>query len=310
MSSPPSGAEGRLRVAVTGSTGFIGEALVAALGRDGHRVHRVVRGAPAPEEVGWDVDGNRIEGEKLEGVDAVVHLAGENVGERWSAEKKRRIRESRVRGTRLLADALASLARPPRTLVSVSGVGFYGSGRGDELLTEESAPGSDFMAEVARAWEEATGPAARAGIRVAIPRLGLVVGAGGGALARMLPVFRMGGGGALGSGDQWWSWVALPDVVKAIRFLMGAGAPEGPVNVVAPEPVRNAEFTALLGRVLRRPTLLRVPAPALRLVFGEMADATLLASQRVVPARLLAEGFAFGYPTLEAALRSALDEPA
>lgn len=309
MTPPDTAPVERWSVAVTGSTGFLGSALVAALLRDGHRVLPVVRTAPGAGEVGWDPAAGIVEREKLEGVDAVVHFAGESIGERWSAERKRRIRESRVRGTRLLAGALASLARPPRVLVSTSAIGYYGS-RGDEVLEEGSGPGSDFLAGVVAEWEEASLLAAGAGIRVANPRFALVLGRGGGALARMLPVFRMGAGGVLGSGKQWWSWVSLEDAVDAVRFLVGADGLAGAVNVAAPEPVTNEGFTAALGAALHRPTVLRVPEAGLHLAFGEMADATLLASQRVVPARLLAAGFHFRHPTLESALRAALDEPA
>jgi len=300
------GPETPLRVAITGSTGLIGTALARSLRADGHRVLPVVRSRPKEGEIGWDPREGRIDEAGLHGVDAVVHLAGETVGERWTEARKARIRESRVRGTSLLARTLASLPRPPGVLVSASAIGYYGD-RGDEPLEEDAGPGSDFLAQVAQEWEAATEPAARAGIRVAIPRLGLVLSPAGGALARMLPVFQLGAGGRLGSGRQWWSWVSLPDVVRGIRFLLEAEATSGPYNLAAPEPVTNAEFTRTLGRVLSRPALFAVPEVALRLAFGEMADATLLASQRALPARLLGAGFAFRHPHLEAALRAVLN---
>lgn len=295
-------------VAVTGASGFIGSALVDALRRDGHRVSRLVRReARAPDEIGWSPQGGRVDAAALEEVDAVVHLAGESVGQRWTAEVKRRIRESRVEGTRLLAETLASLGRGPEVFLSASAVGIYGD-RGDERLTEGSLPGSDFLATVGQQWEAAAEPAARAGIRVAHPRFGVVLHPEGGALERMLPPFRLGAGGRLGSGEQWMSWISLPDTVAALRFLLDARELSGPFNVVAPEPVTNRELTEELGEVLGRPTLFPVPAMALRLLFGEMADATLLVSQRATPDRLLANGFTFQHPRLGGALRAALGE--
>lgn len=295
-------------VAVTGSSGFIGGALVEALRAAGDRVSRLVRHQPDPSrgEILWDPDTGRVDAAALEGVDAVVHLAGEPIGERWSADKKRRIRDSRVRGTRLLAEALASLSRPPEVLVSTSAIGIYGQ-RGSERLDEQSRPGSDFLAEVGQEWEAAAEPAALAGVRVVHPRMGLVLHPSGGALARMLPVFRLGGGGRLGGGQQWWSWIARPDAVDALRFLITTTGMRGPVNLVAPEPVTNREFTEALGQALHRPALFPVPAAALHLLFGEMADATLLASQRVAPDRLLGDGFVFRFPRLDTALRALLD---
>lgn len=299
----------RRTVAVTGASGLIGSALVRSLRADGHEVRRLVRGTPRPDrgEIGWDPAAGRVDAEGLAGVDAVVHLAGENVGKRWTAEVKRRIRESRVRGTSLLAGTLAALPRPPRVLVSASAIGYYGD-RGEETLTEGSGAGDDFLAEVGEAWEAAAEPAARAGIRVVLPRTGVVLTPEGGALERMLPVFRLGLGGRLGDGRQWMSWVSLPDVVRAFSYAVDTDSLSGPVNVVAPEPVTNAEFTRTLGRVLGRPTPAFVPRTALRLAFGEMADATLLASQRVLPARLLEAGFRFRHPSLEGALRAVLGE--
>jgi uncharacterized protein (TIGR01777 family) len=266
-----------------------------------------VRRTPRGGEIGWDPDAGRLDPADLDGIGAVVHLAGENIGARWTAARKRRIRESRVRGTRLLSEALARARRPPTTLVSISAVGIYGD-RGDELLTETSpvGPTADFLVRVATEWEAATEPARDAGIRVVLPRLGTVLDRNGGALARMLPPFRLGVGGRLGDGRQWMSWIALDDAVAVITRALEDPALSGPVNATAPTPVRNAEFTAALGRALRRPAVMPVPAAALRLVFGEMADVVLLGSSRAVPARLAEAGFSFRYPTIDAALRRAL----
>lgn len=296
------------RVAVTGSTGMIGSALVRALRADGHRVLRLVRSRPrdGADEVYWDPAGGQIDAGALEGVDAVVHLAGENVGQPpWTEERKQRIRESRVWGTTLLAGALAGLSARPPVLVSASGVGIYGD-RGDEVLTEESPPGTGFLAEVCRVWEASAEPAREAGIRVVHPRMGAVLSRDGGMLARLLLPFQLGVGGKLGSGRQWLSWVLLRDVVEAIRFAIRTGSLSGPVNLTSPNPVTNEEFTRSLGRVLGRPTFLGVPAFALKLALGQMADEALLVSQRAVPDRLRGEGFVFQYPGLEEALRIAL----
>lgn len=296
-------------VAVTGASGLMGSALVDSLTSDGFEVLRLVRSRPdrAAGEVQWDPAEGRIDAASLEGTSAVVHLAGENVGERWTSRKKERIRSSRVRGTALLADALASLANPPEVLVSASAIGYYGD-RGDERLDESSSPGHDFLGRVGVEWEAAAEPARRAGIRVVNPRFGVVLSRHGGAVARLLPVFQLGGGGTLGSGKQWMSWISLRDAVEAIRFAISTPGLSGPVNAAAPEPVTNAEFTRALGRVLGRPTLVAVPAVALRLVFGEMADATLLASQRAVPAKLREAGFHFRHPGIEEALRAAIGD--
>lgn len=295
-----------LRVAISGASGLIGTALSVALEREGHAVLPLVRSRRAgPGEIAWDPDAGRIDAAALEGLDAVVHLAGENIAQRWTPAARTRILESRVRGTGLLADTLASLRRPPEVLVSSSAVGYYGD-RGDELLDESSSPGDDFLAGVARAWEGAAEPASKAGIRVVHPRTGVVLSPAGGALGRMLPAFRLGAGGRFGSGRQWMSWIALDDVVDALRFVIHTPALAGPFDFTAPEPVTNAEFTRVLGRVLGRPTFLELPAVALRLLFGEMADRTLLASQRARPTRLLGAGFSFRYPRLEDALTALL----
>jgi uncharacterized protein (TIGR01777 family) len=298
----------RLRVAVTGATGLVGGALWPALATAGHRVDRVSRRPPRPgtTDIHWDPASGRLDAHALEGVDAVVHLAGESIAAgRWTAAVKARIRESRVEGTRLLAETLAQLDRRPRVLVSVSAVGYYGD-RGDEPLTEESPPGSGFLASVARAWEAAADPARVAGIRVVHPRLGLVLAGQGGALPRMLRPFRLGLGGAIGSGRQYWSWIALADVVRVIELALGAEEIRGPVNAVAPVPATNRAFTRALGQVLGRPTLLPLPAPVVRLLMGEMGQALLLGSARVLPRRLERAGFRFRYPELPSALRAAL----
>jgi hypothetical protein len=297
-----------MRILVTGSTGLVGSALVPFFTGGGHQVTRLGRsmtGAPA-SDLTWDPGAGRLDSAGLEGFDAVVHLAGENIGTgRWTAAKKDRIRRSRVEGTRLLCESLSRLTRPPRTLVCASAIGYYGS-RGDEILKEESAPGKDFLAEVCRAWEKASAPAAAKGIRVVHLRFGVILSPRGGALTRMLLPFRLGAGGVIGSGSQHMSWISLDDAVGAVHHALDAEGLSGPVNAVAPKPVTNREFTRTLGTVLSRPTIFPVPAFAARLAFGEMADALLLSSARVEPARLLATGYRFRHPDLEAALRQML----
>jgi uncharacterized protein (TIGR01777 family) len=300
-----------LRIAVSGSGGLVGSALAAVLAGDGHRVVRLVRreSEPGPDEVLWDPVAGRIDAAGLEGVDAMVHLAGENIASgRWSAARKERIRASRVEGTRLVAGALAGLAQPPRVLVNASAIGYYGD-RGDELLDEDSAPGSGFLAETCVAWEAATAPARQAGLRVVSLRIGVVLSAAGGALGRMLIPFRLGLGGRVGDGRQFMSWVALEDLVGIIRHGVFDDTLAGPVNAVAPRPVRNAEFTAALGRALRRPTPLPLPAWAVRLLLGEMGEALLLAGTRVVPTGLERAGFTFRHADLGSALASILAPP-
>jgi hypothetical protein len=246
---------------------------------------------------------------RLEGVDAVVHLAGENIAAgRWTAARKEEIRRSRVEGTRRLSESLARLSRRPKVLVSASAIGFYGN-RGDEILKEDSAPGSDFLAQVCRDWEAATDPASRAGIRVVHLRSGVILSPAGGALKKMLLPFKMGAGGRIGSGAQFMSWIAIDDTIGAIHHAIVTEPLQGPMNGVAPTPVRNAEFTRTLGRVLSRPAIAPMPAFAARLAFGEMANALLLASQRVMPTRLQASGYKFRYPELEGALRHLLGRP-
>ena len=297
-----------MNVAVSGASGLIGAALVSSLEAERHRAIRLVRRMPRPDEdaLRWDPSTGVLTPAGPSVADAVVHLAGDSIlGLRWTAEKKRRIRESRTTATRLLVETLTRLTNPPAVLVCASGIGYYGS-RGDEVLTEDSRPGTGFLADLARDWEAATATAIARGIRVVNLRLGVVLSARGGALATMLTPFRMGLGGVIGDGAQWMSWIALDDVIGAIRHALTTDALRGPVNTVAPAPVTNADFTRTLGRVLGRPTLIPLPAFAARLALGEMADELALVSQRVMPARLLASGFAFRRPTLEDALRAAL----
>jgi uncharacterized protein len=301
-----------LRVAVTGSTGLIGTALVASLRTAGHDVVRVVRGAEPHGErtLRWDPDAGTIDAGGLDGVDGVVHLAGASIaGGRWTEERKRLILESRTRGTSLLAETLAGLRAPPPVLISGSAMGYYGN-RGDEILTEDSKRGDGFLADVCAAWEAAAEPAAKAGIRVATIRTSLVLSLDGGAFPRLVKLTRFGLGGRLGSGRQWWSWITLDDQVAAIRFLLEHGEVSGPMNLASPNPVTNADFAALLGRLLRRPTVLPTPSFGAKLMLGEMGEELLLYSQRMRPAALVRAGFSFGHPDLEPALRFLLDRPA
>ena len=295
-----------MKVLVTGSSGLIGSALMPALRGAGHTVVPLVRGRPGPGFARWNPDDGSLDRGALDGVDAVVHLAGENIAAgRWTPAHKARIRDSRVQGTALLVRALRELDRKPRVFVSGSAVGFYGD-RGTALLDEGSARGRGFLADVSAQWEDAARPAADAGIRVVTMRTGVVLSGAGGALGKMLPPFRLGLGGPVGAGTQYMSWIALDDVVGAIQHLVATDSVVGPVNLVAPNAATNREFTKTLGKVLGRPTLFRVPAFAIRLALGEMADELLLASIRAQPARLTASGYRFRYPDLEAALRHVL----
>jgi len=293
-----------VKILFSGSHGLIGSALLPLLTSRGHRIIRLVRGDPGsgPDRISWDPASGRLEAPQLEGVDAVIHLAGESLASgRWTAARKARIRHSRVESTRLLAGALARLDRRPAALITASAVGYYGD-RGDEILVEDSAPGSSFLATLCRDWEAAAAPARQAGIRVAHLRSGVVLSPAGGVLARLLPVFRAGLGGRLGNGRQFMSWIGLDDEVEAIHHVLTHDAVQGPVNLVSPQPVTNREFTAALGRFLRRPAFLAVPAGLLRLALGELAG-EMLSSARAYPARLLATGYAFQDPELEGALR-------
>ena len=295
---------------MSGATGLIGGALAQRLTRDGHEVVPLVRRTPQPSEraIAWDPARGTIDRTALEGCDAVVHLAGENVFGRWTAAKKRRIRESRVAGTRLVSEAIAGLTRRPRVLLAASAVGYYGD-QGAAELTENSSRGTDFLADVARDWEAATAPAGRAGVRVANLRFGVVLDSSGGVLAKMLPAFRLGLGGPIGGGAQFFPWIALEDALGAILYVLATDSLAGPVNITAPHPVTQLEFVQTLGRVLRRPAVLPVPSFALRLAFGREAADMMGSGQRVLPARLLAAGFRFRFGELEPALRQLLAGP-
>ncbi|MBZ5647851.1 MAG: TIGR01777 family oxidoreductase [Acidobacteriia bacterium] len=293
-----------MRVAISGASGFIGSAVVRRLEADGHQVARLVRGTARPGEIHW-IPAGALDPQPLEGFDGVVHLAAENISGRWTATKKARILNSRVQGTLTIAATLARLQQKPKVLVSASAIGFYGP-RGEETLDETSSSGSDFLSEVAQQWESATEAAARAGIRVVLLRFGVVLGESGGALAKMLPPFRMGVGGRVGSGEQWMSWVALDDAAGAVEHALTNESLRGPVNVVAPNPVRNSEFTKLLGEVLHRPAVLPMPVFAVKLAFGEMGTTLLLGSQRVLPKKLEASGYQFKYPELKSTLEASL----
>jgi len=300
-----------MKILVTGSTGLIGSTLAQHLSGEGHTVIRLLRARARPGEKGilWDIQMGTLDPQPLEGLDAVVHLAGENIAAgRWTLTRKAIIRDSRVKGTRLLSETLGRLTQPPKVLVCASAMGYYGD-RGDELLTEDSASGSGFLAELCREWEAASEPAAARGIRVVHLRIGLVLSAEGGALKQMLPPFKLGVGGRLGNGKQYMSWIALDDLVGVIEHALTHDTLVGPVNAASPNPVTNLEFTKTLGRVLGRPTVFPVPSLAVRLLFGEMGDALLLSSARLEPVRLAASGFVFRYPQLEDALRCLLRKP-
>jgi hypothetical protein len=295
-----------VKVLVSGASGLIGRVLVRSLRSQGHQVRCLRRGRADGDDLAWDPEAGALDPGALEGLDAVVHLAGEHIaGGRWTRTRKARILSSRVQGTRLLSEKLAGLSHPPQVLVCASAVGYYGD-RGAEELSEDSPPGRGFLAEVCRAWEGAADPARAAGIRAVHLRFGMVLSAQGGALPRMLPPFRLGLGGRLGSGVQWMSWIHLEDAVAAIGHVLERENLGGPFNAVSPSPCANAEFTRTLGRVLRRPALIPVPAWALRLALGEMARELLLSSARALPSRLLESGFRFEHPELEAALRHLL----
>ncbi len=300
-----------MRVLISGASGLIGSALRASLSEAGHQVVRLVRtSSPADEAtVFWDPASDYLDPTGIEGFDAVIHLAGESIAEgRWTPQKMERIRNSRVHGTRLLCETLAGLSHRPKVLLSASAVGFYGD-CGDQRLDEESPSGTGFLAEVTRQWEEATQLATAADIRVVLLRFGMVLSKSGGALAKMLPVFRMGLGGRLGSGQQCVSWITLDDIAGAIEHLLSNEQLSGPFNLVSPRPVTSRRFTDTLASTLRRPALLPMPAAVLQVLFGPMADELLLASTRAIPRRLLASGYQFRDPELDAALRRVLRTP-
>ena len=296
-----------MRVVVSGASGLIGSALVPALEAAGHEVSRLVRRRPSgPGEIAWNPPTATLDAGLLEGVDAAVNLSGATIGRRWTPQRKREILASRVESTTLLATTLASLDSRPQALLCAGGVGIYGFDRGDEILTEESEPGSGFLAEVGRAWEAAADPARAAGIRVVNFRQGLVLSGRGGVLAQMRTPFRLGLGGRVGSGRQWWPWIAVDDLVAGYLAAL-EGDLEGPVNLTSPNPVPSARFTRALGEALGRPTIVPAPAFGVRLLFGEMGEEALLGGQRALPARLLERGFPFAYEELEPALRHALE---
>jgi hypothetical protein len=287
---------------------MIGQALSRELVRAGDQVLPLVRRSPGAGEIQWN-PAEPLDPRKLHEVDAVVHLSGKNIAGRWTEKFKEEALKSRVQSTRTMADAAAQSFREsgrPLTLLSASAIGYYGS-RGDELLTEDSPPGQGFIADVGKAWEQATAPARQAGVRVVNLRIGVVLAKHGGALNLMLPAFRMGVGGRTGSGRQFMSWISLEDVVGAIKFCLQSETLSGPVNLVAPGPVRNAEFVRVLGRELHRPTLVPIPAFAVRLIFGKMGDELLLGSLRVEPAKLKSAGYRFRHPELSQALRAVLE---
>ncbi len=297
----------RLRVAITGASGLLGRTLAAVLTTGGHDVVRLVRRpARAPDEIAWDPVAGGLDPEALARVDAVVHLAADSIGEgRWTEAKRARIRSSRIEGTRLVAGAMARASRRPQVLVSASAIGIYGN-RGEEVLTDTSPPGRGFLPEVGVAWEAATEAARAAGIRTVPARVSPVLTPAGGMLGRIYLPFSLGIGGPLGDGRQWTSWIAIDDAIGVIVHALLTDTVSGPLNVTSPEPVRNEELTAVLGRILHRPAILPVPAFALRLLFPGLADEGLLASARVVPAALIASDYVFRYPTLETALRHEL----
>jgi uncharacterized protein (TIGR01777 family) len=300
-----------MRILISGAKGFIGGPLSESLKQQGHEIVALTRTRPGPGDnaVHWHPVTGIVDPTKLEGFDAMVHLAGENIAAgRWTAEKKASLRESRVRGTHTLCAAIEKLKAPPKVLACASAIGYYGD-RGEEVLDEDSLPGTGFLPDLCRDWEEATAPAADRGIRVARVRIGVVLDPAGGALQKMLLPFKLGGGGVIGSGKQYWSWITRADVIGAIQHVLNTEALRGPVNFVAPQPVTNYEFTKTLGKVLHRPTILPMPAFAARLALGEMADALLLASARVMPKRLQETGYTFQHPRLEEALHAVLGKP-
>ena len=294
-----------MKIAITGATGLVGSQLSPFLSTCGHDVVAISRGPPGPGTIHWDVETKQIDAAALEGLDVVVHLAGENLASRWTLEKKRKIRDSRVEGTQFLSEQLAKLQQPPKVLVCASAMGYYGD-RGDELLSESSPAGRGFLAGVCKAWEAAADPAREARIRVVHARFGLILSPRGGALKTMLLPFRLGLGGPIGNGRQYWSWISLDDVVESLHHLILHEQIAGPVNICAPRPVTNYEFTKTLGKVLGRPTVLAVPKFAVRTTLGEMADEMLLSSMRMEPQVLQETGYEFRDVDLELCLRKLL----
>ena len=293
-------------IAIAGASGFIGGALAKYLVAKGNQVRRIGRASSRGVDFQWNLESGQLDPSALDGADAVVNLVGENIAERWTRDHKRGILFTRVRSTEVLAKTMAAVRTPPSVFLSTSAVGYYGGSRGDAVLDEKSSIGTGFLADVVRQWEDAAGPARDAGIRVVHPRMGVVMHPEGGALAKLLPVFNLGGGGKIAKGTQYMSWIARTDLIRAFEFLIATPSLSGPVNVTSPNPLPNAQFSATLGDVLHRPSVATVPEFAIKLMFGEMGEETLLAGQRVMPKRLLDAGFTFEYPELAAALRHEL----
>jgi uncharacterized protein len=292
-------------VAIAGASGFLGGALARHLTSEGHQVRRIGRSSSRGADFHWDLEAGRLDPAALDGADVVVNFTGENIAQRWTSSHKRAILASRLRSTEVLAKTMTAVRTPPRVFVAISAIGIYGP-RNDAPLDESSKPGGGFLAGVVKQWEEAASPARDAGIRVVHPRLAPVLHPDGGMLAKLVPVFNVGGGGKIGKGTQWLSWIGRHDVLRALHFLMGSETLSGPVNVTAPNPVTNATFSHTLGEVLHRPAVATVPEFAVKLMFGEMGEETLLSGQRVLPRRLVEAGFQFDYPELAAALRHEL----
>ena len=290
-----------ITVAIAGASGFLGGAFARHLSNAGHTVRRIGRLSSRGVDFQWDLDAGRLDPAALDGADAVIHFAGATIAQRWTREHKQAIITSRGRSTEVLAKRMVAVRSPPRVFVSTSAVGFYGS-RGDEVIDESSGPGRGFLADVVQRWEQAATPASDAGVRVVHPRLGLVMHPDGGVLAKLIPVYNIGGGGKIGKGTQWMSWIGLHDMMRALDFVMQTESIRGPVNVSAPNPLTNAQFSHTLGEVLHRPALATVPEFAIKLMFGEMGEETLLSGQRVVPKCLSDNGFRFDYPELAGAL--------
>ena len=290
-----------ITVAIAGASGFLGGALARHLTQAGHTVRRIGRASSRGVDFHWDLDAGRLDPAALDGADAVVNFAGSTIAQRWTREHKQSILTSRVRSTEVLAKTMVAVRSPPRVFLAMSAIGIYGA-RGDEVLDEASAPGRGFLAEVVQRWEQAATPARDAGVRVVHPRLGLVMHPGGGVLAKLIPVYNLGGGGKIGKGTQWMSWIGLHDMLRALDFLIATESIGGPVNVNAPNPLTNAQFSHTLGEALHRPALATVPEFAIKLMFGEMGEETLLSGQRVMPKCLSDNGFRFDYPQLAGAL--------
>lgn len=296
-----------MKILISGASGLIGTNLIQTLLAKGHQVYKLVRRAPRGiDEIEWDAEKGIGDEEKLEDFDAVIHLAGDNIAENWSEEKKRKIRDSRVTGTRVLVDALKRRINPPKHFISASAIGFYGD-RGSEQINEESAAGKGFLPEICQEWEREALKAENFGARVVLLRTGVVLAKDGGALAKMLTPFKFAVGGVVGSGKQYMSWIALDDEIKIIHFVLENSEIKGAINLTAPNPVTNEEFTHTLGKVLNRPTILPIPAFAIKLLFGEMGETLLLEGARVYPQKLLDANFAFSYTDLESALKQILD---